>query len=452
MGRTGTGRNLTAAAVTKDPTTEERRPGRSATSHRAHFQDTQVFADGPDRLRLECILENSGTAIWSEQPRSPTKGSPAAVGPIRLSYQVFDARTGLLVMDGERTGLGAECPPGERCAVKTVVELPPEEGHYRIVISPVEEQVAWFYERGSEFLEVEVVSRTTGVEVRAVRRATRARWRRRRVAQVLARFLGYPVSTVFRHRSLIASLVQRDILGRYRGSFGGAVWTVIHPLLLLIAYYFVFAVVLRVRFGAEPGSGGFFFYFFCGMLPWLAFSEAVGRAPNVVIEHSNFVKRVVFPVEILPVNLTFAGLVTEGFALLIFFAALLISGRGIPGTAAYFPLILIPQLLLTAGLCWFLAALGVFSRDTGQIMGFLLTVWFFITPICYPATSLPENWLWLFEKNPLYTVVGAYRSVFLESEPPDGAALGNLWIVAAAAFWFGYAWFHKVKKSFADLI
>ncbi len=422
------------------------------TSHRAHFQDVQVLAEGPGRLRLDCILENAGTATWSGQPRSRAREGTMVIGPVRIGYQVFDARTGLLVMDGDRTDIGVECHPGERCTVKAAVQLPPEEGHYRVVISPVEEQVAWFYDCGSEFLEVEVVSRITGTEVRSVRHATRARWRRRRVAQVLERFLRYPVSAVFRNRSLIASLVRRDILGRYRGSFGGAVWTVIHPLLLLIAYYFVFAVVLRVRFGEEPGSGGFFFYFFCGMLPWLAFSEAIGRAPNVVLEHSNFVKRVVFPVEILPFNLTFAGLVTEGFGLLLFFAALLASGRGIPWTAAYFPAILIPQLLLTAGLCWFLAALGVFARDTGQIMGFLLTVWFFLTPICYPATALPENWLWLFEKNPMYTVVGAYRAVFLESAPPDWAALGNLWIVAAGAFWLGYAWFHKVKKSFADLI
>jgi len=277
-------------------------------------------------------------------------------------------------------------------------------------------------------------------------------YRARRAAQLLARFFTYPVRSLLRHRTLISSMVRRDVVGRYRGSVAGSLWTVLHPLLLMIAYYFVFAVVLQVRFRAEQGSGDFVFYFLCGMLPWLAFSEAVGRSPNVILEHSNFVKRVVFPLEILPLNLTLTGLVTELFALLIFFGALLGTGRGLGWTAAYFPLILVPQVLLTAGFCWFLAALGVFLRDIGQVMGFLLTVWFFMTPICYPANALPEAWLWLFEKNPMYTIVETYRAVFLENTPPNWTPLAALWGVAAATFCLGYAWFYKVRKSFADLI
>ena len=277
-------------------------------------------------------------------------------------------------------------------------------------------------------------------------------YRARRAVQLTARFFAYPVRSVLRHWPLISSMVRRDIVGRYRGSVGGSLWTVIHPLLLMIAYYFVFAIVLQVRFRPGGPSSDFVFYFLCGMVPWLAFSEAIGRSPNVILEHSNFVKRVVFPLEILPLNLTLTGLVTELFALLVFFAALIGSGRGLDWTAAYFPLILVPQVLLTAGLCWFLAALGVFLRDIGQVMGFVLTVWFFTTPICYPASALPENWLWLFEKNPMYMIVEAYRAVFLENMPPDWTLLAVLWAVAVAAFFLGYAWFYKVRKSFADLI
>lgn len=424
--------------------------------YRARFLKAEVRADGPGRLRVECAIRNASAVTWTERPGATRaaleNGSRRMAGPVLLGYQVFDARTALLVMDGPRAPLGGECKPGEACAVTAEIQLPPEEGLYRIVISPVEEQVAWFHERGSEFLEVEVSSTSQGVEVRSVRRSTRARLRVQRIAQLLKRFFGYPAQSILRHRSLIASLVRRDVLGRYRGSLGGALWTLIHPLLLMVAYYFVFAVVLRVRFGAGHGSSDFVFYFLCGMLPWLAFSEAVGRSPNVVLEHSNFVKRVIFPLEILPVNLTLTGLISEGFALLIFAVALLASGRGIPWTAAYFPLILLPQLLLTAGVCWFLAALGVFLRDIGQIMGFLLTVWFFVTPICYPATALPQDWLWLFEKNPMYTIVQAYRAVFLENSLPAWPPLAVLWAVAVAAFWLGYAWFYKVKRSFADLI
>ena len=170
------------------------------------------------------------------------------------------------------------------------------------------------------------------------------------------------------------------------------------------------------------------------MLPWLAFSEAIGRSPNVILENSNFVKRVVFPLEILPLNLMLTGLVTEIFGLLIYFAAMIVTGRELGWTVVLLPLILVPQVLLTAGFCWFLAALGVFLRDIGQVMGFVLTVWFFTTPICYPASSLPENWLWLLEKNPMFPIVEAYRAVLLENRLPDWTPLAVLWVVATAAF------------------
>ena len=113
-------------------------------------------------------------------------------------------------------------------------------------------------------------------------------------------------------------MVRRDILGRYRGSFGGAFWTVLNPLLLMLTYFFVFGVVLRTRFGNDPSRAGFALYFLAGMLPWLAFSEAAGRAPTVMLEHRNFVKKLVFAVETLPVNLVVSGLVSEFFALVLF--------------------------------------------------------------------------------------------------------------------------------------
>ena len=276
--------------------------------------------------------------------------------------------------------------------------------------------------------------------------------RDRRLVQGFFRFLWYPWRTILRHRSLIVSMVRRDVLGRYRGSMAGGLWTLIHPLLLMMVYFFVFGVVLRVRFKAGQGPADYVFYFFCGMLPWLAFSEALGRAAQVVWDHSGFVRRVIFPLEILPANLTLAGLVTEAFGLAILLTAWLAWGGGIPWTAVYFPLILLPQILLTAGLCWFLAAVGVFLRDTGPIMGFLLTVWFFLTPICYSETALPQRWLWLLEKNPMYTIVGSYRAVLLENSAPAAGPLVILWIVSLATFWLGYAWFYKTKKSFADLI
>jgi lipopolysaccharide transport system permease protein len=218
----------------------------------------------------------------------------------------------------------------------------------------------------------------------------------------------------------------------------------------MLTYYLVFGIILRA--GGERGSGEFLFYFICGTLPWLAFSEAVARSPNIVTDNSNFVKRVIFPLEILPVNLTLLGLVTEAFALVIFVIALVAFGPGLFLTAAYLPLVLIPQVLFTAGICWFLAALGVFLRDTGQIMSFLLTVWFFATPIVYYPTALPPQWLWLFQLNPMYTIVSAYRAIFLEGSAPALYPLAVLSLMAVFVLWFGHGFFYKVRKSFADLI
>jgi lipopolysaccharide transport system permease protein len=152
------------------------------------------------------------------------------------------------------------------------------------------------------------------------------------------------------------------------------------------------------------------------------------------------------------VNLALMGLLTEGFGLIIFLTAVILFGPGIGWTVIYFPLVLIPQVLFTAGLCWFLAALGVFLRDTGQVMPFLLTIWFFGTPIVYYADALPQRWLWLFKLNPMYPIVNAYRHIFLDQTPPRLVAIAALWVLGVAFFWFGHSWFYKMKKSFADLI
>ena len=170
------------------------------------------------------------------------------------------------------------------------------------------EGVCWYYERGWPFLLVEAAADEGARRAwSASRVATRAALRRERAVRALGRAFIYPVATIWRNRGLIRVMVRRDILGRYRGSFGGGFWTVINPLLLMLTYFFVFGVVLRARFGGDPSRSGFALYFLAGMLPWLAFSEAAGRAPTVMLEHRNFVKKLVFAVETLPVNLVVAG-------------------------------------------------------------------------------------------------------------------------------------------------
>ena len=156
--------------------------------------------------------------------------------------------------------------------------------------------------------------------------------------------------------------------------------------------------------------------------------------------------------EILPANLVAAGAVTEAFLLLIFLAVLLIARGAIPLTAAWLPAILIPQLLLTLGLGWFLAALGVYLRDLTQIVGFVLQLWFLLTPILYPESGIPAAVAPVLRLNPVLVLVRAYRAVLLEGTPPRWGQLGLLAAASALFALFSYAWFHRLRKNFADVI
>jgi lipopolysaccharide transport system permease protein len=226
----------------------------------------------------------------------------------------------------------------------------------------------------------------------------------------------------------------------------------LNPLLLMAAYFFVFAIVLQARFPGDTSRSGFVLYFLAGMLPWLAISEAVGRAPSVLLEHRNFVMKLVFPLETLPVNVTLAGLVTQAFALAIFLVLLLVTRGTIPPSILWLPAILVTQVLLTLGLCWLLSAAGVFVRDLGQVMGFVLTLWFFLTPICYPESALPSEALRVLGLNPVLVLVRAYRATMLENRAPDWLSLGIVFVFAAALAVAGHAWFYRLRKSFADVI
>jgi lipopolysaccharide transport system permease protein len=160
----------------------------------------------------------------------------------------------------------------------------------------------------------------------------------------------------------------------------------------------------------------------------------------------------VFPLDTLSVNHALSGLVTEVFGLAVFLCFLIALRHHVPPTVAWLPVLLIPQLMFTLGLCWFLAAIGVFVRDLAQVIGFLLTLWFFITPICYPEQSLPHSALAILGKNPMFVLVRAYRSIFLEGHAPDARPIILFWIVAIMVFLLGHAWFYRLRKTFADVI
>jgi lipopolysaccharide transport system permease protein len=369
-------------------------------------------------------------------------------------FHLFDAPSGTLVVDGERAPL--DLPAGGDRHFETQVAIPPEPGEYSIYVSVMREHVAWFYDRGWRFILIDVsVDENGTASLRRWRVANKGAVRRRRLMRDIAGALTLPVQIPWRNRNLIRTLVRRDIMSRYAGSAGGALWAVLNPLLITLTYFFIFGVVMHARVPGDPSATGFAFYFLAGMMPWLAFSDAIARAPGILIEHRNFIRKLVFPVETLPVNLVVTGLVTEFFGIAIFLVGSYVVRGHIAATLLYLPLVAIPQVLLTAGICWFLAALGVFVRDLAQINGYVLTIWFFVTPIGYPESqlaSLSPGAARLMALNPMYVLVRNYRRILLESVAPDWRGLA--WTTLAAVFVFlaGHAWFRKLRRSFADLI
>ena len=353
-----------------------------------------------------------------------------------IGWQLYDPSTGAFLQEGEWSEV-----QGREADLR--IPLPAMEGAYSVQVAPVNDR--------ARYIAIEARVGQGTLKLGAPRLLTASSVRRERLLRSIPKAFLLLARSFWRNRQLIGSMVRRDILSRYRGSFGGTIWTFLNPLLLMATYFFVFGIVLKTRFGADTSRTGYVLYFLAGMLPWLAFSEAVGRSPWVILEYRSFVKKIVFPLETLPINLVISGAVTESIGLLIFLVGLLAARGAVPASVAWLPLLIVPQLLFTVGMCWILAATGVFVRDLGQIMGYLLTLWFFLTPICYPEAQLGQTVL-ILRWNPLFTLVKAYRAVLLENQPPSFKGVLALWIISGAVAIIGYAWFHRLRKSFADVI
>lgn len=254
----------------------------------------------------------------------------------------------------------------------------------------------------------------------------------------------------FRH--LIGLMVHRDFIGRYKGSLLGAFWPVINPLGHLVLYTFLFSVVLKVRFGTDPSQSNFALYLMAGLLPWGCLAEALSRATTVVLESPNLVKRVVFPLEILPFVLVISSFLSELVAFTILSTATAIYLGKLHLATAFLPLIIISQLTFMAGLTWLLAAIGVFVRDFRHIMSLALSAWMYATPIVYPTSALPDNLKFLLWINPMAGIVTDYRRVLLEGRPPDWPMYASYTAIALFTYWLGHTFFMKTKKTFADVI
>jgi lipopolysaccharide transport system permease protein len=259
---------------------------------------------------------------------------------------------------------------------------------------------------------------------------------------------------LFRHRSLIRQFVRREVAARYRGSLLGLLWSFLNPLLLLLMFTFVFGVVFRARW-PQHGSGRlseFAVVLFCGMVVLSLFGECLVRAPGMIVASANYVKRVVFPLEILPVVSLGAALFHALVSLTVLVMAHLVVSRTLHWTLVLVPLVAVPLVFLVLGLTWLAASLGVFFRDLHQLAGPAVQVLTFMTPVFYPIEAVPEGVRPLMRLNPLTVIVESLRRVVLWGLAPDWAGLGLCTLASAAIMMAGYAWFMKTKRAFADVL
>jgi lipopolysaccharide transport system permease protein len=255
---------------------------------------------------------------------------------------------------------------------------------------------------------------------------------------------------------LLRVLVRRDLESRYKGSVLGNLWPLVNQLSQLLIYTYVFGIVLNVKLslhGLPENNFTFGLWVFAGLLPWLSFTGGLTQAANSVINQPNLVKKVVFPLTLLPLVPVFSAFIESAFGLiaLIFFVALTTHTLHI--TLTLLPLIWITQLLLTAGLGYLAAGLTVFLRDIPQTLGVVLNIWFYMTPIIYPASAIPESFrAWVFWLNPIAAISQIYRDIVLVGEIKHWNEWGVSVLISSIVFWLGLSVYRKLRPAFADVL
>ncbi|MEW5910803.1 MAG: ABC transporter permease, partial [Thermodesulfobacteriota bacterium] len=248
-------------------------------------------------------------------------------------------------------------------------------------------------------------------------------------------------------------MARRDLSSRYRGSVLGLFWSIITPVFMLMIYTFVFSEVFKVRWGGlDHGPGEFALRLFSGLIIFNFFSENINRSPNLILENPSLVKKVIFPVEILPITTTLSALFGSLTSSGVLIIGLLISGK-IPGWSLIcLPLIWIPLIILTWGFNWFLSGLGVYLRDIRHVVATFTTILLFLSPVFYPVSALPKTLRPLIYLNPLSFFIEQNRNIFMENKPPELFPLVLASGGACLAAMVGYRLFEKMKKGFSDVM
>lgn len=255
------------------------------------------------------------------------------------------------------------------------------------------------------------------------------------------------------YRELLLALAWRDVLGKYRGSWLGLFWALLTPLLLLLIYVFVFGHIFQARWPRSEGvDGNFAALLYSGIVVYLLFSEVLTRSPAQVVGNTNYIKKIVFPLDLLGWVTVASALFHFALSFLILLGFVVLFGEGLTLNLVWFPVLLLPFLVFLLGLAWILNALGVYVRDTTYVAGFFATALLFLSPVFYPASAVPEDFRFLLDANPLSFYIEAFRGIAVLGTPPDMGGLATALWVALTTFVIGYWFFERVKKGFADVL
>jgi len=260
------------------------------------------------------------------------------------------------------------------------------------------------------------------------------------------------VHSLWRNRQLIVQMTIREVAGRYKGSIIGLAWSFFNPIFMLVVYTFIFSVIFKSRWGSNDSQTLFALVLFVGMIVLGLFSEVVNRAPSIILANVNYVKKVVFPIEILPVIAMCTALFHTIVSLSVLLMAFLIFNGFLYWTVIFIPLILLPLVIVTLGISWMLAAIGVFLRDLSQTIALITTVLMFLSPVFYPVTAVPESFRPFIMANPLTFIIEQSREVVIWGHLPNWIGLGVYTLFATMFAWAGYFLFQKMRKGFADVL
>jgi len=260
--------------------------------------------------------------------------------------------------------------------------------------------------------------------------------------------------SILTYRDLVFKLARMDVISRYRGSFLGLGWSFFNPLLLLSVYTFVFSFVFKARWGEGTGDSRteFALVLFAGLLVHAFFAEVLNRAPALILNNTNYVKKVIFPLEVLPVATLLAAVFHMMISIIVLVIAFLALNGFFQWTVILIPFVVLPLAMMMMGFAWFLTSIGVFVRDVAQTIGILTTVLLFMSPVFYPMSSLPEKLQWVMLLNPLTFIIEQTRAVLIFGNLPNWGGLLVYSVISFMCMWSGFAFFQKTRRGFSDVL